>query len=154
MKTIDPDRFIDRLLVGHAAHVMADFPDNSVDLVITSPPYWTAVSYDGGCPWASYDAYLDDIQMVWKQCARVLRPNGKLCINSAAMPIPQKLVHQDTRRIENLPADFYRIIIGGTDLRFTATESSCAGTVPPCGFTAATRMTGRRDWRPSPLRPS
>jgi DNA modification methylase len=26
---------------------MADFPDNSIDLVITSPPYWTAVSYDG-----------------------------------------------------------------------------------------------------------
>jgi DNA modification methylase len=29
------DQFVDQLFVGQAAHVMADFPDNSIDLVIT-----------------------------------------------------------------------------------------------------------------------
>jgi hypothetical protein len=34
--------------VGHAATVMADWPDGCIDLFVTSPPYWTAVSYNGG----------------------------------------------------------------------------------------------------------
>jgi len=68
---------------GHAARVIGDFSDNSVDLVINSPPYWTAVEYDGGRSWwAYYDAYLDDIQAVRNEWARVLRPNRKLCINT------------------------------------------------------------------------
>jgi modification methylase len=72
-----------RLLVGHAAEVLVTFPDACIDLIITSPPYWDAVKYDGGkSPWRSYDAYLEDMQSVWNECARVLRPNGKLCINA------------------------------------------------------------------------
>jgi hypothetical protein len=51
-------------------------------------------------------------------CARVLRPNGKLCINAMAMPIPQSAYPQDTRHIENIPADFYCAIVGATDLHF------------------------------------
>jgi hypothetical protein len=32
------DQFVEQLLVGHAAHVMADFPDNSVDQTWLPPP--------------------------------------------------------------------------------------------------------------------
>ena len=35
--------YIDQLLVGHAASVMAGIPEGSIDLIVTSPPYWTAV---------------------------------------------------------------------------------------------------------------
>ena len=84
------DDIVNRLFVGHAAHVLAGFPDNCVDCVITSPPYWTSVSYDGaGNPPASYEAYLADLLTVWRECARVLRPNSKLCINAAIVPIKQ-----------------------------------------------------------------
>jgi hypothetical protein len=51
--------FANQLIGGPAADVMAGFPDNAIDLVITSPPYWTAVTYDGGCPaWRRHDAGL------------------------------------------------------------------------------------------------
>ena len=74
---------------------MAGWPSKSIDLIITSPPYWDAAIYDGEMPpWPSYQAYLDDMQTVWVECARVLRPNGKLCINAMAMPIPQRLMRQ------------------------------------------------------------
>jgi modification methylase len=77
------DQICNRLLVGHAAEVLAAFPDSCIDLVVTSPPYWDAVKYDGAqCAWKSYDDYLADMQSVWNACARVLRPNGKLCINA------------------------------------------------------------------------
>jgi modification methylase len=112
------DKFANRLLVGHAARVMANFPDNSVDLIITSPPYWTAVEYDGGrSPWPSYGAYLDDIQAVWKECARVLRPNGKLCINAPIMPIPKAIIKQDTRHLKDIAGDIKQRILSDTTLR-------------------------------------
>ena len=75
-------------------------------LVINSPPYWTAVEYDGGRSWWAYDdAYLDDIQAVWNECARVLRPNGKLCINAPIMPIPERMNRQHTRYLKNIAFD-------------------------------------------------
>src|SRR4051812_36808606 len=87
--------FVDRLFVGHAAEVLSGFPAGCIDLVVTSPPYWTAVEYDQGeNPWPSYEAYLSDMQSVWSECARLLRPNGKLCINSPIMPIPKELIQQ------------------------------------------------------------
>src|SRR5271170_6046372 len=114
----EPDAAIaDRLFTGHAAAVMQHLPENSIDLVVTSPPYWTAVEYDHGKnPWPSYAAYLDDMQSVWAQCSRVLRPNGKLCINAPIMPIPKAVIEQHTRHLKNIAFDMERRILDGTDL--------------------------------------
>ena len=89
-KASPSEQIVDQLLVGHAADVLAGFVSGCIDLIVTSPPYWTAVEYEGvKNSWASYEDYLADIQSVWRQCARVLRPNGKLCINAPIMPIPK-----------------------------------------------------------------
>ena len=111
------DTYLDQLLVGHAAAVMADLPSGSIDLIITSPPYWTAIEYAGDKnPWTSYGDYLADLQTVWTQCARVLRPNGKLCINAPVMPIPQAVIRQQTRHLKNIAFDIERGLLEGTDL--------------------------------------
>lgn len=108
--------FIDRLHCGPAAQVMARMPDNSIDLVVTSPPYWTAVEYEGQADvWPSYEAYLDDMLAVWKQCERVLRPNGKLCINAPIMPIPKAMIEQHTRHIKNIASDIEASILSSTE---------------------------------------
>tara|TARA_B100000678_G_scaffold147848_1_gene123393 strand:- start:1208 stop:2221 length:1014 start_codon:yes stop_codon:yes gene_type:complete len=108
---------IGKLVCGNAAHVMASWPEASVDCIITSPPYWNAVEYEGQAGgWATYDDYLDDMEAVWAQCARVLRPNGKLCINSPLMPIPKSVIEQHTRHIKNIAADNEHRILEGTDL--------------------------------------
>lgn len=107
----------DRLFVGHAARVLETFPSSSIDLVVTSPPYWTAVEYDQGLnPWNSYDAYVTDMQSVWNQCARVLRPNGKLCINAPIMPIPKAVIEQHTRHLKNIAFDMEHRILTETEL--------------------------------------
>jgi DNA modification methylase len=109
--------FANRLLIGHAADAMAAFPDNCVDLIVTSPPYWTAVEYQGGRrPWSTYEAYLDDLQTVWAQCARVLRPNGKLCINAPLLPIPKNMIRQHTRHLKNIAFDIEHKILAETRL--------------------------------------
>ncbi len=102
---------------GDAALIMAPFPDGGVDLVVTSPPYWTAVDYGEHAPqWSSYDSYLDDMMRVFRQCARVLRPNGKLCINAPLLPIPKKHIDQHTRHLKNLAFDMEARILAETDM--------------------------------------
>lgn len=55
--------------------------DNSVDLVITSPPYNT------GMPYLSYndeqekETYLDMLNAVFKECYRVMKKGAKICVN-------------------------------------------------------------------------
>jgi DNA modification methylase len=109
---------------GDAANVMARIPAGSVDLIITSPPYWTAVTYDDGtieggdapACWTTYEDYLDDMFRVWTQCARVLRPNGKLCINAPLMPIPKDIIPQHTRHLKDIAGDIGQMILSHTDL--------------------------------------
>lgn len=118
------DRFVNTIHQGDAAAVLACMPPESVDLIITSPPYWTAVTYDNGATgtgdapgtWATYEAYLNDMARVWAQCARVLRANGKLCINAPLLPIPKDIIPQHTRHLKDIAADIGRSILSGTDL--------------------------------------
>jgi DNA modification methylase len=64
---------------------MAEIEDGSVNLIITSPPYWSLKDYGYeeqiGFGSDSFQRYLDDLQSVWDECIRVLAPDGKLCIN-------------------------------------------------------------------------
>lgn len=60
-------------------------PENSVHLVVTSPPYWTLKKYrDSGGQLghiADYDEFLNELDRVWKICFRALVPGGRLvCI--------------------------------------------------------------------------
>ena len=117
------DDFINRLLVGDAKSILANLPEGSVDLVITSPPYWTAVEYDKGSieSMGTYEEYLDALLAVWKACSRVLRPNGKMVINTPIMPVPKKIIgDQHTRHIKNINNDIEASILNATDfLRYS-----------------------------------
>jgi modification methylase len=63
---------------------MPELADGSVDLVVTSPPYWQIKDYGvTGQVGAgeSLHAYLRSLAMVWEECLRVLAPGGRLCVN-------------------------------------------------------------------------
>ncbi len=57
-------------------------PDNSVHLVVTSPPYWTLKQYNNypGQLGAleDYEAFMDELDRVWRHCHRVLVPGGRI----------------------------------------------------------------------------
>ena len=64
-----------------------DIPDNSVALVVTSPPYFAGKQYEeelgqGGVP-ASYADYLDLLTTVFEACKRKLEPGGRIAVNVA-----------------------------------------------------------------------
>jgi len=64
---------------------MLEIPDNSIDLVITSPPYWYLKDYGlkGQIGYGqSLHEYLNSLYQVWSDCYRVLKPGTRLCINT------------------------------------------------------------------------
>lgn len=63
---------------------MSQIPDKSVQLIITSPPYWQLKDYgtDNQIGFNdSYEEYINNLNLVWKECNRVLCDGCRLCIN-------------------------------------------------------------------------
>lgn len=63
---------------------MAELSDNSVHLVITSPPYWQLKDYGTENQIGfhdSYENYINNLNLVWKECYRTLHIGCKLCVN-------------------------------------------------------------------------
>lgn len=58
--------------------------DRMVHLVITSPPYWQLKDYGTEKQIGfheSYESYINNLNLVWKECHRVLFPGCRLCVN-------------------------------------------------------------------------
>lgn len=59
-------------------------PDKSVHLIITSPPYWQLKDYGNDNQIGfhdSYEGYINNLNMVWSECDRILHDGCRLCIN-------------------------------------------------------------------------
>jgi DNA modification methylase len=72
-----------RLVLGDARG-MSSVATGSVHLVVTSPPYWTLKDYNDTPAQLGhvedYEQFLADLDMVWRECLRVLVPGGRLIV--------------------------------------------------------------------------
>ncbi len=70
-----------RLVEGDARN-MSFLADESVHLIVTSPPYWTLKEYNDNDSQLGhiedYERFLKELAKVWKQAYRVLVPGGRL----------------------------------------------------------------------------
>lgn len=80
-----------RIVCGDSTD-MVDVANESVNLIVTSPPYYDLKSYVGAenesqqiGSQKTFDAYITHLNKVWSECIRVLAPDGKIAIN--IMPI-------------------------------------------------------------------
>ena len=63
---------------------MSQLPDKSVQLIITSPPYWQLKDYGSDNQIGfndNYEDYINNLNLVWQECYRVLSDGCRLCIN-------------------------------------------------------------------------
>lgn len=74
-----PSEFINQILCK-TSEKMEELPDNSVHLMITSPPYNVGKEYDENL---TLDMYRKFLKSVWSEVKRVLVPGGRACINIA-----------------------------------------------------------------------
>lgn len=70
-----------RLIQGDARHV-SFIKDESIHLVVTSPPYWTLKKYNDNPSQlghvSDYETFLGELAQVWKEMYRILVPGGRL----------------------------------------------------------------------------
>jgi len=71
---------LENTIIQASSENMKDIPDNSVHLMITSPPYNVSKEYDEDL---SLKEYLDLLHKVFKETFRVLVHGGRACINVA-----------------------------------------------------------------------
>ena len=74
-----PDDAVNKIF-AHSSEKMIELPDNSVHLMITSPPYNVTKEYDENL---TLQQYLELIYNVMKETYRVLVDGGRACINVA-----------------------------------------------------------------------
>jgi len=71
------------IIIGDSRR-MEELKDESVHLVITSPPYWQLKDYGNGNQIGfndSYEDYINNLNLVWNECYRVLHKGCRLCVN-------------------------------------------------------------------------
>ncbi len=79
VSSLRPTPLRDRLIQGDARRVLADLPDESVDLVVTSPPYADQRKRTyGGVP---IDRYVEWFLPISAELLRVLKPTGSFVLN-------------------------------------------------------------------------
>ncbi len=72
-----------KIIIGDSRR-MTELSDESVHLVITSPPYWQLKDYGEQNQLGfhdSYEDYINNLNLVWDECFRVLHKGCRLCIN-------------------------------------------------------------------------
>ena len=106
---------------------MEDVPGEVVDLIVTSPPYFNIKDYSlDGYQSESHSAkngkqvgdvqdypkFIGELLKVWRECERVLKPNGKLVINTPLVPMKRAdyRTHYN-RHIFDLNADIQHSIL-------------------------------------------
>jgi len=78
---MENDKTTHRLIQGDARD-LSFIPDESVHLVLTSPPYWILKKYnehpDQMGHIEDYEIFIEELSKVWEHCFRVLVPGGRL----------------------------------------------------------------------------
>jgi len=87
------DKTTHRLRLGDARD-LSWIPDGNIHLIVTSPPYWTLKKYEPNQGQlgeiADYAYFLNELDKVWRECARVLVRGGRICCVVGDVCIPRK----------------------------------------------------------------
>ncbi len=73
-----------QVYLGADARRMNFLDAESVHLIVTSPPYWQLKDYGDSQQIGfhdSYETYINDMNLVWSECARVIKPGCRVAVN-------------------------------------------------------------------------
>ena len=76
-----PEKYTNKIICGDSEKILKEFPDNSVDLILTSPPYNFGLDYEKLEDAIRWEHYFDKLFRIFKECIRILKFGGRIAIN-------------------------------------------------------------------------
>ena len=73
-----------KILIGDVLEQLKKIPSESIDTIVSSPPYWGLRDYGEEGQWGlekDFHDYLDKMDLLMNECWRVLKPTGSCWIN-------------------------------------------------------------------------
>ena len=70
-----------KLIQGDCLEEIKNIPDESVNLIITSPPYNIDIDYNSYKDYLEWDKYIKWCKEWLTECYRILKDDGRICIN-------------------------------------------------------------------------
>lgn len=89
-----PQHLVDTIVLGDCRDVLVDMPDESVDLVVSSPPYNLGKEYESR---VGLEKYMEDQRRILAQCVRALTPGGSIFWQVGAFSDRGTLIPLDIR---------------------------------------------------------
>ena len=75
------EEVLNQVIVGNCVEVMSKLPENSIHLVVTSPPYSVNINYDTYDDNTTINQYLNFSEKWLSSAYRVLKDDGRICVN-------------------------------------------------------------------------
>jgi site-specific DNA-methyltransferase (adenine-specific) len=106
MKNIENiEEVLNQVITGNCVEVMSKLPENSVDLIVCSPPYNANIKYDVYNDGLSMDDYWEFTKNWLTQAFRILKDDGRIAVN---VPIEMNVQERGGRILFN--AEFWMVM--------------------------------------------
>jgi len=76
-----PENLTNKIICGDSLEVLRTIPDNSIDLIFTSPPYNFGLEYDSQDDAHKWELYFEKLFAIFDECIRVLKFGGRIAVN-------------------------------------------------------------------------
>jgi DNA modification methylase len=76
-----PENLTNKIICGDSLEILRVIPDNSIDLIFTSPPYNFGLEYDSQDDAHKWELYFDKLFAIFDECIRVLKFGGRIVVN-------------------------------------------------------------------------
>ena len=78
-------KFINKIHRADSLELIKKFPDNCIDIVLTSPPYNFGINYENTNDVNIWEDYFEKLFNIFRECVRVLKDSGRMIINVQPM---------------------------------------------------------------------
>ena len=78
-------KFINKIHCADSLDIIKKFPDNCIDIVLTSPPYNFGINYENTNDVNIWEDYFNKLFNIFRECLRVLKDSGRIIINVQPM---------------------------------------------------------------------
>ncbi len=76
-----PQVYINKILCGDSLDILKKLPDNSIDLIFTSPPYNFGLDYESNEDAHDWEKYFNKLFSIFDECIRILKYGGRIIVN-------------------------------------------------------------------------